>query len=1110
MRKFLKVLPFKKVFVFLFVFLYTLLPSLQAFGVVLEDYALDDVSTEVDVSEDILEEGISDPEEIAKGTWVTSEESATTSSPVVLGEVYEYPNDSDVTVVFSSLPEVSSTLTIKTVYLTDEQVEATNAVSNVAYDITTDMVDGSFNYDLTLPKVGDSNKVVYAEDVSELENAKDISNVIEDESSLKIEGLDHFTTFVVVSTIPAGITEGTTEVNDSCTEVAIGSGIKCYDTIQKAINNASDGETINVKPGTYGGFSVVGKSNLTISGSGSDTVIRPTSLITTNIAHKSTPNMKVSVLVNNSTGITIENMTIKDNGSTPGNGGPDAIVFWNASSGTIKNTNITGTYTISGSQTGQGIALDASGNQNANLTVENVSISGFQKNGIDAVNGNGATSNSTGTINLSVIGGSITGVGATSTIAQNGIVVWNRGGGEVTGTVDSALIQNFEYTPSGESASGILAYGGGEITTVKNSSFSNCDYYLATAAGSPSMDATVNNSFDDVVPGDATIDQLEAIQDRLLDKLDKGSSTSDNSIFILPNTAIATPNNRGIQAAIDAVSDGGTVYVAEGTYKENVVVNKNITLLGAMANVDPTTESSRTDETGESIIDASGSGDGIIVNGSGVSATVNGFTVKNTGDNKAGLIAGAFDTTNYGTVPTSASFIYNIVKGGDYKNGIAIENGATGEIRYNRVNGAEIFDGTWSGSGILVAGSNSVEVSNNLVENSELGIAVAGYEDWHTTPATENTITNNTLNNNYTGISVEALAIDTIVSGNNITTTEDIETTGISVASYNLGWEKSIPTGTIIEFNTLLGQEEDLLTTVYGEPSDTIVGPYVDATNGNIWDVDSLIDFNEIESRITHSCETSPYFHGTCNENDLEENYGFVKYAVYDSTRPTIEILSPGANTVHNGTFDIEVKAVDSDSGIGQFVVNLYKTGQSGVVKSCINTNGNGETEYTVICSIDTTKYGDGEYYIKTNARNIFGVLSTTLDRYYIFDNTKPTGTIITPSDGSYVNGVITISGSVNDATSGIDRVEVRLRNYPDNTYRTSWLTASLDSSNNYTVDFDTTLIPDDTYDVAVVAYDSAGNNKWLWPRPVIIVDNTAPVAPEITFPNAESYFNIK
>jgi hypothetical protein len=170
----------------------------------------DAASTEsvvTDTEGDILDEGISDPEEIAKPTWMTSGESATTSSPVVIGETYTYPINPAVTVTFSKLPAVSSTLTIKTIYLTDEQVKATNAASDVAYDITTDMTDGSFEYDLTLPKVGDNTKVIYAENVSGLVDAKDIKNVVGNGSLLTISNLDHFTIFVVTFEGSVGVIE---------------------------------------------------------------------------------------------------------------------------------------------------------------------------------------------------------------------------------------------------------------------------------------------------------------------------------------------------------------------------------------------------------------------------------------------------------------------------------------------------------------------------------------------------------------------------------------------------------------------------------------------------------------------------------------------------------------------------------------------------------------------------------------------------------------------------------------------------------------------------------------------------------------------------------------
>lgn len=351
-------------------------------------------------------------------------------------------------------------------------------------------------------------------------------------------------------------------------------------TVDYAISQSSPGDMIDMAPGTYtSGFTVDGMTDLTIKGAGAgSTIIAPSSLINTGVQHKYTASMLASVFVNSSSGITLEGMTVNGNGQTPGAGGPDALVFWNASSGAVKDSNIAGTYSISGAQTGQGIALDASGTQNANLAVQDVAISGFQKNGIDVINGNGATSGSIGTVTLAVEGGSITGAGPTSTIAQNGIVLWNRGGGTVTGSVDGTTISDFEYTPASDYATGILAYGGGELTSVRHSSFANCDYYLATVADSGTIDATGHNRFGGVSPYHANNAQLGVIEDKLLDTMD---DISNGAIYILPNSAIATTNNRGIQAGVDLVSSGGKVYVAPGTYTEQVTITKSLKLIGA-------------------------------------------------------------------------------------------------------------------------------------------------------------------------------------------------------------------------------------------------------------------------------------------------------------------------------------------------------------------------------------------------------------------------------------------------------------------------------------------------------------------------------------------------
>ncbi len=372
-----------------------------------------------------------------------------------------------------------------------------------------------------------------------------------------------------------------TATSAAAATLTVGGPSATYTTIQAAIDAAASGDTISVAAGTYDAFSINGKTNLTITGAGAgSTIIKPTTLINTGVGHKYTTDMQASVFVNNSTGITIQGMSVGDNGNTPGSGGPDALIFWNASSGSINSTAVTGTYTINGVQTGQGIAVDAGSGQITNLTVNNTAISGFQKNGIDAVDGN-SMSSAPGTITLTIKSGSITGAGSTGVIAQNGVLLWNQGGGSVTGSINGTSISNLHYTGVNNQDVGVYTYGtNATFTSVSNVGFTNTDLYLANN-GNAAIDATTGNTFDGITPASASGTQIATIENKMDDLMNDSSAAP---VYIFPKTLIVTnsADNRGVQVGLNSVVVGGTVLVTPGTYAGDLMIpaSNGLTLKG--------------------------------------------------------------------------------------------------------------------------------------------------------------------------------------------------------------------------------------------------------------------------------------------------------------------------------------------------------------------------------------------------------------------------------------------------------------------------------------------------------------------------------------------------
>ncbi|PIY68965.1 hypothetical protein COY90_03115, partial [Candidatus Roizmanbacteria bacterium CG_4_10_14_0_8_um_filter_39_9] len=176
----------------------------------------------------------------------TSVPSQWTFEKVELNKEYVAPQNGGVKLIFTKLPNPSGNIKIAEITLTAEQIKQTGSLSDKAYDITSDMENGDFSYNLSLP-IPESSKgkevsVKFSEELSTIGSAKEVENTLTStDTTVSVGKLDHFTIFVVTLS-PA----------TECAGGAYASGV-CYSTIQQAIDNLAtvDGNTISVSAGTY-------------------------------------------------------------------------------------------------------------------------------------------------------------------------------------------------------------------------------------------------------------------------------------------------------------------------------------------------------------------------------------------------------------------------------------------------------------------------------------------------------------------------------------------------------------------------------------------------------------------------------------------------------------------------------------------------------------------------------------------------------------------------------------------------------------------------------------------------------------------------------------------
>jgi hypothetical protein len=222
-----------------------------------------------------------------------------------------------------------------------------------------------------------------------------------------------------------------------------------YPTIQAAVDAAAAGDRVFVCPGVYN-EQVTIKKPLTLEGSGIDeTIISPTALDKTAPSLFSGLPLAYIILVDGASGVTIKKLTV--DGSSASFCAGFMGIFYRASGGTIDHVKVTSVKSKPQPcqndigifvQSGYGPRLKS------DVTITDSTVVDYGKNGI--------TCNEAGTRCI-VVGNTVTGLGPTDVIGQNGIQL----GFGAQGAVLLNTVSGNYYTPEPVTACGILIYRAG-------------------------------------------------------------------------------------------------------------------------------------------------------------------------------------------------------------------------------------------------------------------------------------------------------------------------------------------------------------------------------------------------------------------------------------------------------------------------------------------------------------------------------------------------------------------------------------------------------------------------------------------------------------------------
>ena len=207
-----------------------------------------------------------------------------------------------------------------------------------------------------------------------------------------------------------------------------------------------------------------------------------------------------------------------------------------------------------------------------------------------------------------------------------------------------------------------------------------------------------------------------------------------------------------------------------------------------------------------------------------------------------------------------------------------------------------------------------------------------------------------------------------------------------------------------------------------------------------------------------------------------------------DNTAPTVTLSGVASNAKVRGSLSLSASAADTGGSGVQSVAWGYRLGSSG---SFLPIGSPDTTVPYGPVSFDTTGVGDGTYQIQALATDVVGNTLADVATSVLVDNTAPTVTLSGVATNAKVAGSLSLSATAADTGgSGVQSVAWGYRLGSSGSFLPIGVP---DTTVPYgPVSFDTTAVPDGTYQVQALATDGAGNT-FADTATNVLIDNTAP-----------------